>query len=169
MPLKLIVTVGFPFVINGVCDKQLIELWDFGPDPSKHCSYTYHMPYGQYALTTSNLPGMAVAADRNPWLNAPGYSARPPTDFVSFDPNGPGKLLRRGNAIPHKYEGQNVLYVDGHVTFERRSFCGVYNDNIYTSQNGSDIRKGALPTLKSRPASRTDSLLLHDPPITEQK
>lgn len=153
----------------GVSDKELIDLWDFGPNPSKHCSYSYHIPYGLYALTSSNLPGMAVMADRNPWQDAPSYSARPPRDFVSFDPNGPEKLVRRGNAIPHQGNGQNVLFIDGHVAFEKNSACGVNNDNIYTSQNGSDIRKGTRPTLNSQPANRIDSLLVHDPPAVDRK
>ena len=35
----------------GLRDKDLINLWDFGPDPSRHCSYSYHIPYGPYPLT----------------------------------------------------------------------------------------------------------------------
>ena len=27
-----------------VRDRELIDLWDFGPEPWKHCSYSYHMP-----------------------------------------------------------------------------------------------------------------------------
>ena len=54
----------------GVRDRELFELWDFGPDPARHCSYAYHMPYGQYALTVAGEPGMAVLADRNPFRTA---------------------------------------------------------------------------------------------------
>ncbi|MBN2594753.1 MAG: hypothetical protein JXA81_14695, partial [Sedimentisphaerales bacterium] len=52
-------------------DRDLIDLWDFGPEPQKHCSYSYHVPYGGYPLTTSCDPGLAVAADRNPWMDSP--------------------------------------------------------------------------------------------------
>jgi len=48
----------------GTGNRDVIELWDFGPNPPIHCSYSYHMPYGPYPLTTSSEPGMAVAADR---------------------------------------------------------------------------------------------------------
>jgi len=147
-----------------VRNKDLVDLWDFGPDPSKHCSYTYHFPYGSYALTTDSHPRMAIAADRNPWLNTPGHRARPASDFKSFDPDGPRESVRLGNALTHKQDGQNVLFMDGHTSFEKTPACGVNDDNIYTPWNGNDIRKGARPTLKSRPASKTDSLLLHDPP-----
>ncbi|MBL7153065.1 MAG: hypothetical protein ISS79_05065 [Phycisphaerae bacterium] len=146
-----------------IANKDIIDLWDFGPDPAKHVSFSYHIPYGNYALTSSNLPGMAVAADRNPWLPSPaGYRSK--TDFQAFDPNGTRKIIKRANALHHKGDGQNVLFVDCHVSFEREPFCGVKDDNIYTPQTTTDIRKGTLPTLTSQPASRTDSLLLHDPP-----
>ncbi|MHC4168256.1 MAG: prepilin-type N-terminal cleavage/methylation domain-containing protein, partial [Planctomycetota bacterium] len=38
-------------------NRDLIDLWDFGPEPKEHCSYAYHMPFGLYALTTSSEPG----------------------------------------------------------------------------------------------------------------
>ncbi len=57
-------------------DRDLIDLWDFGTESSQHCSYSYHMPYGLYALTTSSEPGMAVAADRNPWMTSPAAEAK---------------------------------------------------------------------------------------------
>jgi hypothetical protein len=143
---------------------DLTDLWDFGPDPSKHCSYTYHFPYGEYPLTTSSDPGMALAADRNPWLPTPGYFGRPKRDFESFDPNGDRESVKLGNAITHQKDGQYVLYVDGHTSFEKTTTCGVNGDNIYTSQTATDIKKGILPTMTSQPANKTDSLLLHDPP-----
>ncbi|MBL7153064.1 MAG: type II secretion system protein [Phycisphaerae bacterium] len=162
-------TAEFTLAKHTVRGKKLIDLWDFGPDPSKHVSYSYHSSYGPYALTSSNLPGMAVAADRNPWLAAPGHPARPTTDFQAFDPNGTRESIKRANAVQHQEDGQNVLYVDGHASFEKQSFCGVKDDNIYTRQNAADVKKGTLPTLTSQPASRKDSLLLNDPPTGTAK
>jgi len=150
----------------GVRDKDLIDFWDFGPDPSKHVSYTYHIPYGPYPLTASSDPAMAIAADRNPWLTSPGAK---PRSFKTFDPNGPREAIKRGNAIPHQEDGQNVLFMDGHTSFEKSSACGLNGDNIYTSWSGSDIKKGSIPTLKSQPADPNDSLLVHDPPAGDFK
>src|SRR4030042_228659 len=45
---------------------ELIDCWDFGPTPQRHCSYSYHIPYGVYALTASSEPGMAGAAGAEP-------------------------------------------------------------------------------------------------------
>jgi prepilin-type processing-associated H-X9-DG protein len=161
----------------GVRDKDLIDLWDFGPDPAKHCSFSYHIPYGLYALTASSLPGMAVAADRNPWIDSPSAKAK---DFVRFMPTthiarsarGTAERAKYGNAISHQEDGQNVLFMDGHVEFAKRPYCGVEDDNIYTylSQGlgPTQIGEPPLPFL-SQPGNRKDSLLVHDPPATDQK
>ena len=150
----------------GVTNKNISDLWDFGPDPSKHCSYTYHMPYGQYLLTNSRSPAMPTMADRNPWIDTP---ARKPKDFTVFQPDGTAPQQRAGNAIPHQERGQNVLFLDAHVSFEKTPFGGINGDNIYTSWSGPDIKKGTPPTLKSLPADPNDSLLLHDPPLKDKK
>ena len=155
----------------GARRKKLTDLWDFGPEPSKHCSYSYHIPYGPYPLSTaSSEPGMAVAADRNPWLD-------PSTDTTGFkwdDQTKTGgreniKRYQKGNAGPHQREGQNVLFMDNHVSFEKQSFCGVNDDNIYTYWDGTDIRQGAPPVIGSQPTDRLDSLLVNDPPLNNSK
>jgi hypothetical protein len=144
-------------------DLQLIDLWDFGPVPAKHCSYTYHMPFGLYALTTSFLPGMAVAADRSPWLPSPAASAK---TMAQFNPTGTNiDQQKYGNSISHQEDGQNVLFVDSHVYFEKRSYCAIKDDNIYTFWDGGDIRRGGTPVVgSSQPMDRKDSFLVHDPP-----
>ena len=149
-----------------VREKDFTNLWDFGPDPTKHCSYTYHMPYGPYAIDTSSEGGLAVAADRNPFIDSPAAEALSISDF---DPHGTMEQQKLGNSPSHKKEGQNVLYTDIHVSFEKRSYCGIDEDNIYTSWAGPDKRRGAAPTLTSQPADRTDSLLVHDPPATSDR
>jgi hypothetical protein len=143
------------------------EAWDFGPEPTKHCSYSYHIPYSPYPLSIATSdPDMAVAADRNPWIDSPFSNAK---DFRAFDPTGTRAAQKAGNAIAHKSEGQNVLFMDNHVYFEKQSFCGVNDDNIYTYWNGSDIRQGAPPVIGSQPADKLDSLLVNEPPKADKK
>jgi prepilin-type N-terminal cleavage/methylation domain-containing protein len=150
---------------HGIVDRDLIELWDFGTyvdeadNPSTHCSYAYHVPFGVFALTTSSEPGMAVAADRNPWMDYPGGSAK---DISLFDPDGGKEAIQIGNAVAHQEDAQNVLFLDIHVSQEKRPFCGINDDNIYTYWDGGDIRRGAMPTIGSEPQDRLDSLLVHD-------
>ena len=153
-------TRKFKLVDADVVDKKLTDLWDFGPEPDFHCSYSYHMPFSQYSLTTSSEPDMAVAADRNPWMDSPAAIAK---QFPGpFNPDGGKESIRYGNAIAHKEKGQNVLFVDGHVSFEKKAFCGINNDNIYTFWDGGDIRIGTAPVVGSASQDRRDSLLVHD-------
>jgi hypothetical protein len=164
-PLKAFVCRGdsgttvFNPADEGAGEKELAELWDFGSSPSKHCSYSYHQPFSLYRLTTSSEPGMAVVADRNPFIQSP---TREPKDISLFVPEGGRAALNMGNAYAHQNAGQNVLFLDMHVGFEKAPYCGVDDDNIYTFWDGGDIRRGALPTLASESQDRTDSLLVHD-------
>jgi hypothetical protein len=153
----------------GIESDKLRDVWDFGPDPARHCSYAYHIPYGRYALTMAIDPRMALAADRNPWIDGPRQKA---ADFSLFKPdalpfNGTTDDARRGNVRAHKYDGQNVLFLDSHVEFAERSFCALRNDNVYTAWDGDDRARGVPPKpYASPPAHKDDSLLVNDPPAS---
>lgn len=148
---------------EGFGDRQLVDLWDFGPASSEHCSYSYHQPFGRFPLTSSSEPGMAVAADRNPWIRSPAYEAK--TFPGRFNPDGDREAVRAGNAISHQEDGQNVLFMDNHASFEKRAFCSVKDDNIYTFWDGGDIRIGSCPVGGiSESQDKADSLLVHDTP-----
>jgi len=152
---------------------ELIDAWDFGPPEESytHYSYSYHIPFGLYALTTSNDPGFAAAADRNPWIKSPAGDAGA---FADFRPDagvkggtGTAVQAKKGNAAAHQRDGQNVLFLDSHVEFAKRAYCSVEDDNIYTiSQNpvGGDPL-GVPPPADSTcaPANRKDSVLVNDP------
>ncbi len=152
---------------------ELIDAWDFGELPWDNCSYSYHIPFGKYALTTSSEPGLAVAADRNPWQASP---AGEPVDqsWTDFRPdvapyNGTTESALFGNAIAHQGDGQNVLFLDSHVSFEKRAFCSLEDDNIYTisdSTAGTGSSFGVRPIIGRSavvPKNRKDSVLVHEP------
>ena len=158
---------------NVPTDFELIDGWDFGDSTEsfKHCSYTYHMPFGLYALTTSGEPGLAVAADRNPWLKSP---AADPAKWADWKPDagaaggtGTSDQAKKGNAINHQGDGQNVLFLDSHVEFAKRTYCSVEDDNIYTISRYPNQPDpwGTMPQANAScvPSSRKDSLLVHDP------
>lgn len=147
---------------------EFIDCWDFGPEPWNHCSYSYHLPYCLYALTVSHEPGMAVAADRNPFLKSPGADAVP---FPEFKPAGTIDEQKAGNAPTHQKDGQNILFLDSHVSFEKRAYCAINDDNVYTrwppnTTNPTEpIRRvGEIPAMDQIPGGRNDSYLVHDPP-----
>jgi hypothetical protein len=151
-------------------DFQLIDAWDFGEYPGDNCSYTYHIPFAKYALKTSREPNLPVAADRSPWIWGPSYDVdarRFPNFIPEMSPYfGSVEQARRGNSVSHEDDGQNVLFLDGRVTFERRACCGLDNDNIYTvsmMREKGDPRGDAVsdyPRLSGR--NERDSLLVHD-------
>ena len=150
---------------------ELIDAWDFGPPEEswKHNSYAYHIPFGLYALTTSGEPGLAVAADRNPWIISPAGNPLPIAEFRPGIPpwNASNEKVRNGNALAHQSDGQNVLFLDSHVEFEKRSYCSVEDDNAYTisSYPAKGDPLGLVPPIGAncKPANRKDSVLVHDP------
>ena len=124
--------------------------------PAEYNSYSYHLPYEftdpaqlvglkSIPVTAVSRPGVAVCADRNPFFdkNAENYvdglkTDEEPPSYVPRDPinNEPAKFIdddKTGNAFPHQREGQNVLFADMHVDFERYANCGIDNDNIWKS------------------------------------
>jgi prepilin-type N-terminal cleavage/methylation domain-containing protein len=146
-----------------------IDAWDFGPpaDARKHCSYAYHQPYSLYALTTSSEPGMAVAADRNPWISSPAADAKTFSNFKPDIPphNGTTAQAKYGNSVSHQEDGQQVLFMDSHVEFATRAYCAIEGDNIYTFLRGGAgyPQIGEPPVVfSSVPGHRKDSLLVHD-------
>jgi hypothetical protein len=160
----------FTFQRYGIRDRKLTDVWDFGPNPPDHCSYAYQMVYGsnESELTTSGDPRLALAADRAPWIDSPFGGAR---SFVDFQPdlppyNGTKDGALAGNSLAHNGDGQVVLFLDFHVEFAKRAYCGLDDDNIYTSWDGDDKVRGAPPVpCESQPASAADSLLVNDRPV----
>jgi prepilin-type N-terminal cleavage/methylation domain-containing protein len=161
--------------------EELVQAWDFGggtadDDAARyHCSYSYHQPYGTFALTTTSEPGMAVASDRNPWIPAPDGIVK---DFGGFKPDipptftGTADQAKYGNANAHQGDGQQVLFMDMHVDFEKRPYCAVEDDNIFTHlpQAMGHPQMGTAPVaFQSVPGHRKDSLLVHDDKGTEVK
>ena len=177
---------------------DLTELWDFGGKegtddeyPQKCVSYAYQQPYEvngntAYPLSSTDQAGMVIMADKNPWFD-PSLTEGTPTndDYMNYvdqinmgtDP-GDDKWdelekweVQIANSNAHMREGQNVLYNDGHVAFEKRSDVGVQNDNIYTPMIGAgptwsqaEKRTGEEKNQvgKSRPKNNEDNVLLCD-------
>jgi hypothetical protein len=139
-----------PFVIwdGKVVPTTLLSVWDFGghmkkgkqwPWPGEFCSYTYHMPYKvsaqedamSYQILDMSNPGSPLCADRNPFL----------------DRNAPNAQVG-DNAATHQGRGQNVLYKNMSVAFEKSPRVGLREDNIYTYRTSltEDPTIGRAPT-----------------------
>jgi hypothetical protein len=157
-------------LVGDLADFKPADGWDFGPSTEafKHCSYSYHIPFSLYPLTTSRNPNLAVAADRNPFLKSP---MADPAFLAPFKPDlplfmGTAEQARAGNAVTHRRDGQNVLFLDGRVSFEKRAYCGIEDDNIYLisvfPDRGSPLGIVPVPGATTS-ANDRDSVLVHDP------
>lgn len=149
------------------------EYWDFGANPPSHCGYSYHWMPGAAPLTTSGTPAFAIMADRNPWMPSPRRAAKPFPKSASgkctFQGNS-GNVADQlyGNAAVHQEDGQNVVFLDTHVSFEKRPYCGLGDDNIYTRSTIADKGDplGVPPVFGPAmpPPNPRDSVLVNDPP-----
>ena len=93
----------------------------------------------------SNFP---IVADMNPGGDG----------FKTLTAKSARADLQKGNSTNHGGDGQNVLFGDGHVQFDKTPFCGVQEDNLYTfGPSGKD--KGGDGVIGSA-AGRDDSILL---------
>ena len=137
---------------NGTPDEteNLDVYYDFAS--LENVSYAYQVPFGP--KDTQPREGsdnrQCFAADASPYT----VTTTPP----DFDGAGQGgapidledsmRAWRPFNSPNHggtgSGEGQNVLFADGHVTFERFPAVGIDNDNIYTLME--DSWDGAPPT-----------------------
>ena len=100
-----------------------------------HLSYGYCSPFSSAAKFRMNTdwldPTFAVMADKGPGATGPMDSI----DFPAF--NASPLEMSKGNSNNHTNAGQNVLFGDGHVSFERTPYCGYHDkgtpDNIFTA------------------------------------
>jgi type II secretory pathway pseudopilin PulG len=134
----------------------------------RHLSYSYCSPFSTasgFQLNDVLPPDFAVVADKNPGIGdgadvtAPAYS-------------DPPLQLARANSTNHNRSGQNVLYGDYHVQFQKTPYCGVgqewKRDNIYTAAARIPLPPGAVPAPEGRgfcergigPAWQKDSYLV---------
>jgi prepilin-type processing-associated H-X9-DG protein len=126
-----------PFDGINPTQKKIIELWDFGYDPYAHVSYAYHNPYGKYPPDGTLSAAFAVMADMSPWLRdgnfvMPGSESDQQVNRPAIITVTDKTTWKTGTGRYHDGQGQNVLYADGHTSWETQPNVGVKNDNIYT-------------------------------------
>jgi prepilin-type N-terminal cleavage/methylation domain-containing protein len=146
--------------------EDVTDVWDFGNGedtaawPGQYCSYSYHMPYDPWSgvpgfpISSVSNPASPLCADRNPYLDknamvflegsegcSGGEQDEAPPEWIGLS----GSIAahyededKTGNSASHQREGQNVLFNDQHVTFEKYPNCGVAKDNIWKIWEGTD-------------------------------
>jgi len=171
-----------------VRNDDIMEAWDLGPPDylpgttipatATHYSYSYQVPFGQiglsfFPLTSLSDSGMAVMADKNPYIVIdpdPAWDDMEP--MIGYRWKGPRlggtkQTERWGNTPNHLMEGQNVLFNDGHVTFHDVPYCGIDNDNIYSKfavdlEPEVGLEPWDPPYGPVLPQSKIDSLLINE-------
>jgi prepilin-type N-terminal cleavage/methylation domain-containing protein len=149
-------------------------------------SYSYQVPYGRRGRPRETLDSrMPISADKGPYFGAgdewgqdiQAYKderltgMNPPYDWNGEDATDVIKYSneewRPYNSVNHNGEGQNILYIDSHVAFERKPIAGVHSDNIYTTitDNYTDQVNSLVGVVDSgtqglAPLTQTDSYLI---------
>ena len=144
-----------------------------------YLSYGYQLPYGPHGRPTKNLSAsMVVLADKGPYYEAGGEglpgsetvrdqrsSAQPPSGVADELLGQHVDSWSPYNSPLHGGAGQNVAYVDAHVSFEYRPCIGANFDNIYTIQNAHTLAgavSGMVPDAHQTigPFTNTDSFIV---------
>jgi prepilin-type N-terminal cleavage/methylation domain-containing protein/prepilin-type processing-associated H-X9-DG protein len=162
--------------------EDVTDVWDFGQHdelvtdlwPGQYNSYAYHSPYENeddrsFPLNSYSNPVSPVCADRNPYLDRNADSYIEGEDCAGTDERclywdeGYQDPDRTGNSACHQREGQNVLFCDGHTSFERYPNVGISKDNIWkcwdepdTPPETADEREGAVDPYSPYCPSLTD-------------
>jgi type II secretory pathway pseudopilin PulG len=134
----------------------------------RHLSYSYCSPFSTasgFQLNEFLPPDFAVVADKNPGVGGG-------ADVTAAAYNDPPLQLARANSANHNRSGQNVLYGDYHVQFQKTPYCGFgkewKRDNIYTAAARIPLPPGATPAPEGKgfcergigPAWQKDSYLV---------
>jgi prepilin-type N-terminal cleavage/methylation domain-containing protein/prepilin-type processing-associated H-X9-DG protein len=139
----------------------------------KNVSYSYQNVFvgtiesGQtskgYALSTASSPNLAIAADANPQRSdfandVENYKSRFGSGHPAWEEQLWGTMAAdqdetyNYNSPNHKFKGQNVLYMDGHVDWAIHPFAGQGYDNIWTAQKGNLVgNNDSKPTEPANP------------------
>jgi hypothetical protein len=138
---------------------------------ARNLSYSYASPFSAaagYKLNAYNSSDFVLAADKNPGksggsdVTGPAYGA-------------PLLELAKANSHNHGRAGQNVLYADKHVEFQKHPYCGFgyyqtgkVGDNIYTALSPTALADQSTPTMTAKgvvgvefgPAWKADTYLV---------
>ncbi len=145
--------------------QNAMNYYDFAGAANLSYAYQYQHDADRRLIGTLSEPSFPFMADANPYIKG-GVTGSIQADRLSQS---------RGNSANHSNrEGQNVLYQDGHVMFEKGPDCGLSGrttipqvsrarDNIYTTHTpGTSVDPGsAAPTAKvCNLGSRSDACLV---------
>ncbi len=110
-------------------------------------SYSFIQPWSLFSTGKRSGDVWGPETDARVVLGADQNNGGKDNDYNNYNPtyreSGGGKpiygnMKKYVNSKNHGGDGQNVMYGDGHVNFERSAYVGVNGDNIYTSRAQTD-------------------------------
>jgi prepilin-type N-terminal cleavage/methylation domain-containing protein/prepilin-type processing-associated H-X9-DG protein len=154
--------------------------WAACPDNE---SYSYNAGFPDssavsagYKFNSTLGSDFAIAADINPGITPSTGSKINNIYSSSVTPSAARQYIMWSNSNNHKNDGQNVLYADGHVEYQKTPWCGSYEtttggigirDDIYIQDNGGNVaasgssgNTGSTVSQGGRPDTALDSILL---------
>jgi len=151
-----------PSIFSMPPQNGIFSTWDFGDGaqvwPGECCSYSYHMPFSfidprpghggdmtNFAVEEVSSGTRPLCADRNPFL-----------DENAINPEA------GDNCAAHGGDGQNVLYRDLHVSFEKNPNVGIGEDNIWTYYDGSNDQPPTFIGDDGPPINPEDAYLVNE-------
>jgi prepilin-type N-terminal cleavage/methylation domain-containing protein/prepilin-type processing-associated H-X9-DG protein len=151
---------------------------------TSNISYSFVQPWtsfgrgkGSWDMWSADAdPRVIIGADQNNGSNPVAGNATDTAKGSGSDPsNWPvnaAVLKNLVNSKNHVGDGQNCLYGDGHVSFEKSAYVGIGSDNIYTSRiDASDTAKinevrGVLNVKPRSDTSSWDTVLIPNDSMT---
>jgi prepilin-type N-terminal cleavage/methylation domain-containing protein/prepilin-type processing-associated H-X9-DG protein len=151
--------------------------WQACPDNE---SYSYNAGFPDssavsagYKFNSTLGSDFAIASDINPGVIP---STKNNVLSTSLTPTAARQFIMFGNSNNHKNDGQNVLYADGHVEYQKTPYCGSYEtagtstavrDMIFFADKGGQVTT-SNGTLNGLPDTALDSVLLPSDDIESQ-
>jgi len=141
-----------PSAAGAVADTAISDytrVRDFGAP--ENVSYSYQNVFDRYRLSSAASPQLAVCADASPCradfqgggsaIESYFGTAATKPKYENADWATEIQDQHNINSPNHKFKGQNVLYLDGHVQWQDNPFCGVKYDNIWTKQKTGTLQE----------------------------
>ncbi len=146
------------YLKDGTADPDPLNFMDFpwsgwqsssGNVVTTNISYSFIQPFTKFSgsgkgswdfWATDVDPRMVIGADQNDGPTPTAQTNGGVPDFAT--------LKASVNSRNHNGDGQNCMFGDGHITFEKSAYVGISGDNIFTSRRqtgGSGSTAGTDP------------------------
>jgi prepilin-type processing-associated H-X9-DG protein len=152
-----------------VCPSTANAPWDFGQKNATACAnfpgeevlgYSLANPYPNQVAVKDGYKWSVLLGSDFPLVADMNPGSGDEYDAAAPQLNSPAQEIKKANSRNHQGDGQNVLYVDGHVEFQATAFCGVQRDNIYTVAGGAGGNPPTSATITGSPRWRGDCVML---------